>query len=85
MITNVKRVSRGSQAICEEQSAGAVRLRRRIIELLSDCVSKSENKRDTHRSHKINEIQKTAGISVLAVFCLNTFNKEQLWKKDVLS
>ena len=49
MITNVKRVSRGSQAVCEEQNAGAVRLRRRIIELLSDCESKSENKRDTHR------------------------------------
>ena len=39
----------------------------------------------SNNAHKINEIQKTAGISVLAVFCLNTFNKEQLWKKDVLS
>ena len=57
MITNVKRVSRGSQAICEEQSAGAVRLRRRIIELLSDCDSKSENKRDTLRSKRGSRLQ----------------------------
>ena len=35
-------VSRGSQAVCVEQSAGTVRCRRRIIELAKDSASDSE-------------------------------------------
>ena len=42
-----------SQACLEERHAGTLEIRRRIIELLSDCVSKSENKRDTHRRKKV--------------------------------
>ena len=38
-----KSVSRGSQAVCVEQSAGTVRRRRRIIELTNDSVSDSES------------------------------------------